>query len=57
MVYSTNDADYKGMKRYNTPLWKDLEKLQNGISNRDILTITGFMKTAKELIAHYNINK
>ena len=55
--FSKIDADYKGVKRYSTPLWKALECLQNGIDNRDILTITGFMKTADELIVHYNANK
>jgi hypothetical protein len=56
MIYSTNNADYQGMARYSTPLWKALECLQNGIENRDILTITGFMKTYDELMAHYKAN-
>tara|TARA_R110001592_G_scaffold343242_1_gene633523 strand:- start:663 stop:836 length:174 start_codon:yes stop_codon:yes gene_type:complete len=57
MKYSTNDLDYKGMKRYETPLWKDLVRAQNHKVDVDILTITGFMKTAKELIDHLNNNK
>ena len=56
MIYSTNDLDYKGMKRYSTPLWKELERIQNGIDDRDILTITFSMKTAKELLAHLKCN-
>jgi|AOAMet11_17_M020_2_1038521.scaffolds.fasta_scaffold97048_1 hypothetical protein len=56
MIFSTNNADYQGMARYSTPLWEAMERLQNGIENRDILTITGFMKTADELIAHYKSN-
>lgn len=44
------------MKRYDTELWNLLVSVQNDEKNinQDIITITGFMKTDKELIEHYN---
>jgi len=41
------------MNRYNTPLWAELEALQNSEANQnvDILTITGFMND-EQLEAH-----
>jgi hypothetical protein len=40
--------------RYGTPAFKALESLQNTpyFSGRDIITITGFMKTEEEVQAH-----
>jgi hypothetical protein len=40
--------------RYSTPAFKALESLQNThyFSGRDIITITGFMKTEEEVQAH-----
>lgn len=41
-------------ERYNTPAFKALSLLQNEpyFQNRDIITITGFMKTEEEVQAH-----
>lgn len=44
-------------KRYETQLWRDLEKLQNDprFEHQDILTITGFMND-QQLEQHYQAN-
>jgi hypothetical protein len=41
--------------RYSQPAFVALEKLQNDpyFANKDIITITGFMKTEEEVTAHY----
>jgi len=41
-------------ERYGTPAFKALQELQNDpyFQSRDIITITGFMKTEEEVQAH-----
>lgn len=39
------------MNRYDTPLWKELETIQNQMTHIDIMTITGFMDD-EQLQAH-----
>ena len=41
-------------ERYNQPAFVELESLQNEpyFNDRDIVTITGFMKTEEEVTAH-----
>ena len=45
--------------RYNQPAFVQLEKLQNNpyFSSKDIITITGFMKTEEEVISHLEAMK